>query len=248
MDQPSPWYEHSDPPGVPSPEPPRGRLGRWRVAALAGTGSLALAGALVGYTLSGSAGADPSSAGQQTTTTAVASQPSTADRAQRRADRLKEVLQPLVDAGTITAAQRDAVVKQLLEAVPANGGDRGGHRFGNFPRVKALGLVAAGKVLGMSGDELRAALRNGSSLADIAKSKGIDVNKVIDDLVKESVDAMSKLDPPAGVTLPTEAQLRERITAFVNGEFPKGLGGREHRRGAAEDHGRHADTTTTTVK
>jgi len=214
---------------------------RWKVAALAGTGSLALAGALVGYSLSGSAGADPSVGSQATTTTAPASQPAPTDRAQRRTDRLKELLQPLVDAGTITAEQRDAVVKQLADAAGARSGKRDGHR------IKGLEGGAAAKALGLSIEDLRTALRDGQSLADIAKSKGIDVNKVIDDMVDQTMDAMSGWTPPAGRSLPTEAQVRERITAFVNGQFPKGLFGRDHRGGAHDRRGGNPDTTTTTV-
>jgi len=42
-----------------------------------------------------------------------------------RGEKLREVLQPLVDDGTITAAQADAVTSQLVENRPERG-DRGG--------------------------------------------------------------------------------------------------------------------------
>src|SRR5439155_11186420 len=85
---------------------------------------------------------------------------------------------PLVANGTITQAQEDAVLAALKTPRPDHGPGHGrGPGFGN--------LDAAAKALGMTADELRTALQGGKSLADVAKSKGVDPAKVVDALVAE---------------------------------------------------------------
>ena len=85
-------------------------------------------------------------------------------------------------------------------------------------------LDAAAKALGMTTDDLRSALRGGKSIADVAKSKNIDVNKVIDALV---ADAQAQIDQAKtnGKLTPQQADhlkstLKDRITQLVNGQFP----------------------------
>jgi hypothetical protein len=53
----------------------------------------------------------------------------------------------------------------------------------------------------MTRDEIRAGLESGKSIADLAKEKGVNVQKVIDALVAEA---------------------RTRITDMVNGKLPTG--------------------------
>ena len=106
------------------------------------------------------------------------------DRAERwreRADdRLSDALAPLVEDGTIDQAQADAVVEQLLDSKEL-GRERHGHReIGG-----GIGSGAAAEVLGMTQDELREALRDGTTLAEVAEKQGIEVQKVIDALVAE---------------------------------------------------------------
>lgn len=70
-------------------------------------------------------------------------------------------------------------------------------------------LEAAAEALGLTGEELRAELEDGSTIAEVAADRGVDVNTVIDAVVSSATD-----------------HLRERITAIVNGEAR--LGGRGH--------------------
>jgi uncharacterized protein YidB (DUF937 family) len=65
-------------------------------------------------------------------------------------------------------------------------------------------LDAAAEALGMTADELRAELEDGSTIADVAAEKGVDVNTVIDAIV-------------AAVT----EDVREHVTDLVNGELPE---------------------------
>ena len=68
------------------------------------------------------------------------------------------------------------------------------------------GLAAAAKVLGMTPDALRTELRSGKSIADVAKEKNVDVQKVIDAIVAED---KAKLETEIG-------KLPDQVTKIVN--------------------------------
>jgi hypothetical protein len=103
-----------------------------------------------------------------------------------------------------------------------------GFHFGGF----GLGLGKLGaafdelaKSLGVTTDELQQALRDGKSIADIAKEHNVDINKVIDDMVNA---ANAKIDEAQQNGMLTEEQanklktdLKQHITDFVNGSLPK---------------------------
>ena len=105
---------------------------------------------------------------------------------------LREALQPLVDADTITPAQADAVVTQLLESRPERGefgdgpGGLGGRHGGRMGHGLADASKAVTDVLGIDGQEVMTQLRDGSTLAEIATAQGVDPQKVIDALVGEA--------------------------------------------------------------
>jgi hypothetical protein len=211
------------------------RRPRWRVAAAAATGSAAVAGIVAVGVLTGGSGS-AASAGAAATTTTTPQRPRAEARAEARSERLSQELQPLVDKGTITDAQRDAVVKQLLESkAPGFGhGDRAfpGRPGGPIRAFLGAGLDTAAKALGMSTADLRTALGGGSSIADVAKQKGVDVDKVIDALVAEAKAKVSGHDLPGGRTPPTDAQIRQAITRAVNGQLRFGVRG--HRPGGGD--------------
>jgi hypothetical protein len=107
-------------------------------------------------------------------------------------------LQTVIDAMTAVAKSdiTDFVNNPLLAPPSFAGGLKGGPGFGfGFGhRGGALfenKLDAAAKALGITADELQNDLRDGKSIADIAKAKSVDVNKVIDAIVS---DAESKID------------------------------------------------------
>jgi hypothetical protein len=131
------------------------------------------------------------------------------------------------------------------------------------------GLDDVAKALGITTDELKSDLAKGMSIADIAKSKNLDVNKVIDALV---ADASAKIDAAVknGMLSQDKANalkgaIRSAITAFVNNGLPKppaGIGGGgfgfkfggHHgfgpfgRPGTSPGSSAPTSTTTTTVK
>ncbi|MCU1486973.1 MAG: hypothetical protein JWN67_3719 [Actinomycetia bacterium] len=74
--------------------------------------------------------------------------------------------------------------------------------------VRGDTLATAAKALGMTEADLRTALQGGKTMADVAKDKGVDVQKVIDALVTQAT-----------------TDLKDRITDMVNGKVP--LDGRD---------------------
>ena len=205
---------------------------RKSIAAMSLSATL-LGGSALGVTvfaphLVGAAQTDNSSTETTATTsgsTTDTSSTTTADKPSRT-DRLNEILQPLVDAGTITAAQRDAVVAALDQAGPGIG-HGGPGRMGIFGKFD-LDTVAS--ALGIDLDTLRSDLRDGKTIAEIASDQGVDVQHVIDAVVAE---ATTRLDQAVTDGKLTQEQadtiksgLTEHLTDFVNGTVPFGGPGR----------------------
>jgi hypothetical protein len=130
-----------------------------------------------------------------------------------RSERLRELLQPLVDSGALTAEEADAIVAELVDVqelvLPelqvgpdiAVGPGFPGHREfgpmrGSWPAFS--GEVVA-EAIGIDAETLREELRGGATIAEIAEANGIDPQTVIDALV---------------------ADYTERVTAWIEGEEP----------------------------
>lgn len=158
--------------------------------------------------------------------------------------RISEALQVLVDDGTLTEAQRDAVVETLQNARP----DRGEFHDHHGPRgPHGAGEIA--EILGLEGSEMREALRNGSSIADLAEAQGIDTADIVDAIVaraEERLDAAvenGRIDDAQAAEMLTQAA--ERAEDLVNGEIEFG-GRRGHHRefgGPAGDAGVDAEAS-----
>jgi len=149
--------------------------------------------------------------------------------APERGERISEALQVLVDDGTLTEAQRDAVVETLQNARP----DRGEFR----ERLGQRGPRGAGEIaeiLGLEGSEMREALRNGSSIAELAEAQGIDSADVVDAIVARAEERLEtavengRIDDTQAAEMLTQAA--ERAEDLVNGEIEFG-GRRGHHRG-----------------
>jgi hypothetical protein len=78
-------------------------------------------------------------------------------------------------------------------------------------------MTASASLLGMSADDLRAAQRSGTTLADLAAQKGVSK----DDLVK-SVAADLAANKPEGAPELSRAQLTEMATNIAEGRRPQG--------------------------
>ena len=151
-------------------------------------------------------------------------QPSELSNALKQA--LKNRIDEAVKAGRLTEEQGKELKERVdSEAFPLLGpGLRGGHHglAGPFHH----GLDAAADYLGITEAQLRQQLEDGATLAEAAKKEGKSVDGLVDALV---ADAEQKLNEAQAAGRITEAQkqkalteLRERVTAFVNGERPEG--------------------------
>ena len=146
--------------------------------------------------------------------------------APERGERISEALQVLVDDGTLTEAQRAVVVETLQNARP----DRGEFR----ERLGQRGPRGAGEIaeiLGLEGSEMREALRNGSSIAELAEAQGIDSADVVDAIVARAEERLDtavengRIDDTQAAEMLTQAA--ERAEDLVNGEIE--FGGRRGR-------------------
>jgi hypothetical protein len=117
-----------------------------------------------------------------------------AEDAPEMGTKLRETLQALVDDGTITAEQADAVTAHLVENRPERGeggfgGGPGGHRGGPggmFGRGgPGMGSEALTELLGLTAEEIHTQLHDGTTLAEIATAQGVEVQAVVDALVAE---------------------------------------------------------------
>jgi hypothetical protein len=182
--------------------------------AAAGLSASLLAGA-AGFAIgvTGTAGAQ---SGSPTTTAPSTTKPSSDAR-------LREALKPLLDNNTLTQAQIDAVVKALQDARPTGKGLGDGHR-GSKGIGGGASLSSAATAIGVTEDEVRAALKAGQSLADFATSKGVDPQKVIDALLAPIVERANTAVTGGKLTQAQAdqhiAEAKTRITDFVNGTAP----------------------------
>jgi hypothetical protein len=140
-------------------------------------------------------------------------------------------VQTVIDA--MAAAAKSDITDMVNNPLPVPpsfpGGWKGGPGFGFGHRdggVIGGKFDAAAKALGITADQLMTDLRNGQSIADVAKAKNVDVNKVIDAMVS---DAESGIDAAVkdGHLTPAEAtklkqDLKSHITDLVNNTPPKG--------------------------
>jgi len=100
------------------------------------------------------------------------------------------------------------------------GRHRGGPGFGHGPRGAHPALGVAASTIGISEDDLRTALQDGQSIADVAKAHNVDPQAVIDALV---ADASTHLDQAVtdGKLTPEQADqmkadLPQRMADLVN--------------------------------
>ena len=182
-----------------------------------------LAAGLTGGAIAGIALTHPSVSGAQTDTTTETTVPAQTDESEAEATRpepgawLSETLAPLVADGTITQAQADAVIAAIQEARPDHG--LRGHRFG-----RGVNLEIAATAIGISTEDLRTALQDGQSLAEVAQANGVDPQVVIDAFVADlQTHLAARVESGALTQAEADEKLAnatERITAMVNGDFP----------------------------
>lgn len=137
-------------------------------------------------------------------------------RYQAREERIRSRLQTLVDNGTITASQADAVAEHLAttnDRPEVDGHNRRHH-------LLRLGIAEASKVIGIEPQALVAELRQGRTVAEVASDHGVTADAVVDALVAafnthvDEAVANGRIDAATAVKLKEEAS--SRIENFVN--------------------------------
>jgi hypothetical protein len=198
-----------------------GRASRLRTAAAgAGIGIAALVG--VGAATATFANAQSDDSPPSTTAPEQQSEAARPDRGAR----LAEHLAPLVDDGTLTQEQADAVVERLTEA-GAEGreqrGDRGPRqgRPGGFP---GFGNEEVAELFGLTPDELREELKADATLASLAQDAGVTTEALVDAMLSPMREHLAERVADGDIT---QEQADERLTqaaewatAIANGERP----------------------------
>lgn len=152
---------------------------------------------------------------QETTTTTTATESST--ETPDRTSNVREALEALVTAGTITADQADAVAAYLADVLPRHAGRFVGHG------AAVATLEEAAAAIGIEVTDLRTALQDGQTIAEVATANGVDPQTVIDALVAAFNVKIDEAVASGRITADLAAEKKEaapeRITALVNGEF-----------------------------
>ena len=151
---------------------------------------------------------------------------STDEAAQNAVTRIAEKLQSLVDDGTITADQADAVAEVLADGFHPRG--RKGHRGPN------PGAIA--EFLGMEVDDFRQALQEYDTLADLAAANGSSGSELISFLVGQAEERLDQAVADGKIEQAEAdeklAEVTDKITEMVNSEIPEDAGQRrDGRRG-----------------
>ena len=153
---------------------------------------------------------------------------------QKLSDALTQALKNRVDAavkaGTLTKEQGDAIKKRIDAGdAPLFLGPGLGHRFGGrgfggpgFAHPHPAGLEAAATYLGMTQAQVREALGNGKTLAQIAKDKNKSVDGLVQALTAEATKKIDAAQTAGKITkdqaAEMKAHLNDAITDLVNGE------------------------------
>lgn len=108
----------------------------------------------------------------------------------------------------------------------AKDGTHRGAKLGRFAMSDTLT-----ELLGIDAETLREQLKEGSTLAEIAASQGVEVSDVVDALVTAISEKAAEHDREIDTD-----ELTTKITAFVNGERPERPDGEERRHGRRGPH------------
>ena len=161
-----------------------------------------------------------------------------------RLSAIKEALKGLVTDGTITQEQADRVATTLNESEALHRGGPGGHHghgghggHGGAGFHGGFAFDAAADALGITAAELRTALREGKTLAEIAEAEGVETDALVDDLVAAATERIERAVTDGRLTRERAdeliADLPERIATAVE----EGFGGRGFGPGGPGRHG-----------
>ncbi|MEY2458407.1 MAG: hypothetical protein QOG30_237 [Acidimicrobiaceae bacterium] len=139
--------------------------------------------------------------------------------------KFKGVLDKLVTDGTITQAQEDAIIQAMKDEVagsqPSNAGPRGG---GARLRVLEGMLQVSADTIHVSVDDLKAALKSGQSVADVANAHSVNPSDVITAIVNAGTTKIDQAVTDGKLTQERADKLKSKLPEladkFVNHTKP----------------------------
>ncbi len=176
------------------------------IATIGLTAALGAGAFAVGAVLPVGAQEDPPGSEEETTT----------EGRWQRPHILDDALAGLVEDGTLTQPQADAV----REAVRAEIAEYPGRRHPRRHRILAGSFEIAAETIGVSVEDLRSAVGEGQSVGDVAEANGIDPQDVIDALVAAGTERVDEAVVNGRVSEERaeeiKAHLAEAAERFVN--------------------------------
>lgn len=170
----------------------------------------------------------------------------------RMKDRLDRTLKVLVDNGTITREQADAVIRALTDAHNGTWGNRTdgakrrssgwmtgrGHAGG--PAAMFRGMKEIYDAIGLEPQEIFEQLRDGRTIVQIAEDHGVTRQNLIDAVVDPLVERLDTAVTDGRMTRQQADEMvsrtTEAITKVIDGEMPSGWNGPgRHRSGGNDD-------------
>lgn len=132
-------------------------------------------------------------------------------------------IQAKVAAGELTQEEADAIIARIQSGE----GPRGPRGLRGGPGAEAMA-----QALGMTGEELRAALESGQTLEEIAAARGVDLEAVKAQLQAQRLaEAQARLAEAVANGEMTQEQADQILERLQNGERPFARPGRGGRRG-----------------
>ncbi len=142
-------------------------------------------------------------------------------------------------------AEIEASIDERLNTVPdlsEREGKGRGHRHGQ----RGASLEALEETLGLSGEEIRAELEAGNTLADVAEAQGVSVEDLADQLIANMEERLDQAVENGRIDEDKADEIREgleeKVDERLNSEFD-GERGNRGRRGNRGERGNQADTT-----
>ncbi|MFN2225877.1 MAG: hypothetical protein ACK2UY_06210 [Anaerolineae bacterium] len=157
----------------------------------------------------------------------------------------QQVLDEAVSEGVLTQEQADRIQGRADEGFGFDmkdgffgGHGRGGMRGGFMAGGESVLLTVAAEQLGMTQEDLVAALQDGSTIADLAAEKGVELQDIVDAYVAQKGEDLAAAVEEGRITQEQAdamlEHLSEEVLERLQGEYSfggPGLGGRGHHGG-----------------
>ncbi len=138
-------------------------------------------------------------------------------------------------------AELEAKIDERLNTVPDLSEREGrgrGHRRGN----RGAGFEALQETLGLSGEEIRAELAAGNTLADIAEAQGVSVDELADQLIAGMEERLDQAVENGRIDESRADEIREGLEEKVDERLNTEFDGERGRRGHRGHRGGQADS------